>query len=39
VRDAIIGKAPGDDVEITIVRAGRERTVSATLGRRGDTSS
>ena len=39
VRDAIVDKAPGDDVELTIVRAGRERTLSATLGRRGDTSS
>ena len=39
VRDAIIDKAPGDEVELTIVRAGRERTLSATLGRRGDTSS
>ena len=39
VRDAIVGKDPGDTVELTIVRSGRERTFEATLGRRGDSSS
>jgi S1-C subfamily serine protease len=38
VRAAILDKEPGDTIEITILRAGEERTVEAELGRRGDRS-
>ncbi len=38
VRDAILDKEPGDRVEITILRAGDEQTLTAELGRRGDRS-
>ena len=37
VGEVIAGLDPGDDVEITIERAGRERTIRATLGSRGVT--
>jgi S1-C subfamily serine protease len=38
VREHILDKEPGDEVEITVVRRGDEKTVTATLGERGDRS-
>jgi putative serine protease PepD len=38
VRDAVLDKEPGDSIEITILRAGDEQTLTAELGRRGDSS-
>ena len=36
VRAAIIDRDPGDRIELQVERAGEERTVEVTLGRRGD---
>ena len=38
VREAILGKKPGDSVRITIIRSGATKTLTATLSRRGDRS-
>ena len=38
VREHILDKQPGDEVEIVIVRDGDEQTLEATLGERGDRS-
>ena len=38
VREKILDKEPGDEVEIVIIRDGDEQTVEATLGERGDRS-
>jgi S1-C subfamily serine protease len=35
VQDAVRAREPGDQIELRIVRDGSERTVTATLGRRG----
>ncbi len=37
VRDEILNNKPGDQVRITVIRKGEERTLKITLGRRGDT--
>ncbi|MEO6318703.1 MAG: trypsin-like peptidase domain-containing protein [Acidimicrobiales bacterium] len=38
VREVILDKEPGDQVSITIIRAGEEQTLDVELGRRGDRS-
>ncbi len=38
VREAILDREPGDDIELRIIREGEEQTVDATLEERGDRS-
>jgi putative serine protease PepD len=38
VRETILDKEPGDSVELKVLRLGKERTLTAELGRRGDRS-
>jgi S1-C subfamily serine protease len=36
VRDAVIARKPGDEIKVRVVRDGDEKTLTVTLGRRGD---